>query len=259
MGTDSIPLRSAGVIDETHLNRIIDAICTDIVPRNTSGVATDQATGLGSATHSWKRAYIKSIVLGAVASGLKLSKSSTDDFQFDLNSLEMLRFGAQRIENQSSVSFANRPFGGVYFADQSGGKNQQISATTMTVVNGLTLTVKCSGRPMMFALVGDDDWETDEPYVQLKRFGPGTESSMNANVELYDSTNTTAVRESLLGMVQTLDDVELTVPPQAFRWVYTPSAGQTTFQIRARITSGPTTKRIEFNHCRFIAWELNGI
>lgn len=58
-GTGSLSTVSAGqIIRASHHNSIISAAKEDWVPRNSSGVATDEGGNMGTATYRWKRAYI---------------------------------------------------------------------------------------------------------------------------------------------------------------------------------------------------------
>lgn len=61
MGTTTIPSRSdTQTIFAAHENTMRDALLIDIVPRNSSGVATDGAGSLGNASLKWLKAHIES-------------------------------------------------------------------------------------------------------------------------------------------------------------------------------------------------------
>lgn len=61
MGSTTIPARSNNqTIDQNWFNLLQQAVSTDVVPRNSSGVATDSAGSLGSSTYQWLKAFIAS-------------------------------------------------------------------------------------------------------------------------------------------------------------------------------------------------------
>jgi hypothetical protein len=61
MSTVTLPARTDGqTIDETWFNKLREALYTDLVPRNSSGIATDVAGSLGDSTYGWLKAFIKS-------------------------------------------------------------------------------------------------------------------------------------------------------------------------------------------------------
>lgn len=61
MGTDTIPVRSDGqTIQSTHPNLLRTVLIGDLVPRNASGIATDEAGNLGTSTLAWLKAFIAS-------------------------------------------------------------------------------------------------------------------------------------------------------------------------------------------------------
>jgi microcystin-dependent protein len=60
MGTDTIQTATDGTaIPADHHNSIKGALTVDLLPRNSSGVVTDEAGDLGSSTYEWKAAYVK--------------------------------------------------------------------------------------------------------------------------------------------------------------------------------------------------------
>jgi len=68
MGTDTIVTAIDGVVipSDNH-NSIKGALTVDLLPRNTSGVVTDQAGDLGSSSYEWKKVYVNDIeVSGAI-------------------------------------------------------------------------------------------------------------------------------------------------------------------------------------------------
>lgn len=64
MGSGTLSTRAnAQVIDQTWFNQFLLAFVQDLIPRNSSGVATDQAGSLGSASLRFLNAYVMSMYL----------------------------------------------------------------------------------------------------------------------------------------------------------------------------------------------------
>ncbi len=105
MGTNNIPTATDGtIIPSTDHNAIKDALTNSHVPRNTSGVATDQAGSLGSSTFGWLNAFIKGVLnIGATASGISLSDDS-GELVFNVGASEVARIDANGI---TASSFPN--------------------------------------------------------------------------------------------------------------------------------------------------------
>jgi hypothetical protein len=56
MGTNTLPTRANGqFMDETWFDKINEALFGDLVPRNASGVATNNAGALGTVTYTWSQ------------------------------------------------------------------------------------------------------------------------------------------------------------------------------------------------------------
>jgi hypothetical protein len=97
MGTETIPERNSGqTIVKSFFNNLRSVLSGNHVPRNLSGVPSDQAGDLGESTFRWGDSYLKSIFLGIIASGLKISESGAamrfdaatgKNFSFYINSV----------------------------------------------------------------------------------------------------------------------------------------------------------------------------
>ena len=51
---------TSGTIETSHVNQYFNALTGDVIPHNTSGVATDEAGSLGSSTYKWLAVRIES-------------------------------------------------------------------------------------------------------------------------------------------------------------------------------------------------------
>lgn len=77
MGTNSLSSESDGnTADAGDVNQYKDALVQDLVPRNTSGVVTDEAGSLGSATYKWLGAFLKKITVGVPGNLVTIEESS---------------------------------------------------------------------------------------------------------------------------------------------------------------------------------------
>lgn len=77
MGSDTIPNRTDNTtIFAEHVNILKRVLAGDILPRNVSGVTTDLGGGVGSSTYRFDESFFLQLVIGAVASGLKIQESS---------------------------------------------------------------------------------------------------------------------------------------------------------------------------------------
>jgi len=83
MGQDTIPARSSGqTIISEFFNTLRSVLNETQVPRNSSGVATDQGGDLGTTAIRFGDAYIKKVILNTIGSAMTLSEDGTS-FRFD--------------------------------------------------------------------------------------------------------------------------------------------------------------------------------
>jgi len=71
-GTNTVPVITSNIIRKTHINQYQTAIGGDWVPRNTSGVATDDAGALGTSALRWGDSFIDTITVGVAVNAVKL-------------------------------------------------------------------------------------------------------------------------------------------------------------------------------------------
>lgn len=64
-GSNTISSVTGGVVRTSHVNQYFQALTQDLVPRNSSGVATSEAGNLGGSTFPWKNAVISTGYWGA--------------------------------------------------------------------------------------------------------------------------------------------------------------------------------------------------
>lgn len=103
MGTNTLTNRIDGqVISQSFFNDIHSALNGVLVPRNSSGIATDLFADFGSTSYRWNDGYLLRIFLGAIASGISFEDDS-GDLVFKRNSLEVGRFTANGMDASDLV------------------------------------------------------------------------------------------------------------------------------------------------------------
>lgn len=79
MGTANIPEAVDGTVHPTtHHNGIRSALMDNLVPRNASANAADEAGNLGTSAYRWLIGYIKSVFIGSVANNISIEASGND-------------------------------------------------------------------------------------------------------------------------------------------------------------------------------------
>lgn len=114
MGTNTLSTKNEGdVIVSPDPNQFEEALQEDFVPRNSSGVPTDQAGGLGQALLRWARSYIKEIILGDPDDDVMIGQSGgtffisvngTNVFEADETGLSQARVTQQEITTAQTVT-----------------------------------------------------------------------------------------------------------------------------------------------------------
>src|SRR4051812_26816518 len=84
MSDITLPLKIDGqTIDASWFNTIRDALGGDLIPRNTSGIATDLAGSLGTSSQRWVNVYLRNLLLadsGVNSITLKSPTTLTSDY-----------------------------------------------------------------------------------------------------------------------------------------------------------------------------------
>lgn len=158
MGINKLPDRVNGEgFDETWFNVIRSALIGDIVPRNSSGVATDQGGDVGSTTYRWNNAYLKKILLGTVANNNTIEESSSDliikvggNTKFNLNATNGM--DGQYLKSLS-VPTAARGTLGELETSSSGSFTSAVSNTREFITN-LEGSITTYGNPVWLGLIG---------------------------------------------------------------------------------------------------------
>lgn len=254
MGTGNLTVRSAGIFDETHLNEIISALLVDLVPRNSTGQTTDIAGGLGSSDFRYNRAFVESIVLGAVASGIKFDSDANGLF-FNANSAEMLRIGKHR--NRITIDGTDPGMGGVVVKEQSS-TSLAVIGTAITDISGLEVTLTTSGRPVWIGLISAEDFYDETTIGLIRLLSSDPDDSLTGYVEIYNETTAAVISRTALSVFcDTGSGVDRRFPCSIVKTIARLPAGTHTIKIRAAVTEADPA-RIQFFDTRLVAFELTG-
>jgi hypothetical protein len=133
MGTETIPDRSGGqTILAEWFNLLKRVLAGDIVPRNTSGVATNLGGNIGSDNYRFSKSYINIMNVGTAGS-LKTIEEDGNDIVFKFNNVEKGAMKANGLDQQISASSGS--FSG------SGD------------ITNLSVTITTRGRPVYIGLI----------------------------------------------------------------------------------------------------------
>lgn len=90
MGTNNLQTKNPGdVISSDDPNQYKTASTVNFVPRNSSGVPTDEGGTMGTTSYRWSVGYFTQLVVGVIASGLKIVENS-GKLAFQVNSTEII-------------------------------------------------------------------------------------------------------------------------------------------------------------------------
>lgn len=148
MGSNTLNNITKGIIRQLHPNQFYSALIGNLLPRNSSGVPTDIAGSLGEVSKRWDNAYIKSLFIGATASGLSIVENS--GLSFKVASSEKTRIPST---HRTVTTDGSDPGAGgiVTTAEQSDTE----TGTSYADMSGFSLTLTTLGRPVCIFMLGD--------------------------------------------------------------------------------------------------------
>lgn len=80
MGTNNYTTKNPGdVVSSDDPNQYKTGLTSDVVPRNTSGIPTDQAGSLGSTIYRWLRGFFIEVVFGDPDAGTKITSTGNNE------------------------------------------------------------------------------------------------------------------------------------------------------------------------------------
>lgn len=221
MGNDTIPARSGGqTITAQFFNLLRSVLGVDIVPRNSSGVATDDAGGLGTSVYRFGKSYIKSIVVGTAANNNEIAEGSNSDIEIKIDGNARYQFGENY--RQVTTGGGDPGRGGVGISDSSG-LFTTTSASYVDITN-LSVTITTNGRPVLLLLIPASgtspnfaNYESGTSSINLKYLRDSTDIA----IMQLDTNNTNSAHSNLV-------------------FFDTPAAGTYTYKLQGAAPSGNT-------------------
>lgn len=268
MGNETIPERLSGqTIVKSFFNILRDVLASNHVPRNSSGVATDQAGDLGESSFRWGTSYLKEVIMGVVASGMKMSENGTSyrfdaatgkDFAFYINSvlkgfIDVDGMDGTHLKDETVPydSRVNRGLGtsSGNISTASGSGTQVITNTTYTTVTNQTITLDTNGGSVLVTLQGSGG-------AGAFAVNSTTGDNQSGFVRIFRTNGASQVGETFLGGSGTGTGATATstnYPSSILMGVDTPSAGTQTYRLEAKLFTGTN---ITVSNVSLVAVEL---
>lgn len=266
-------------IRKTDVNDIRTALYQDFVPRDSSGITTTEAGGLGTSTYVWGDSFVNSLTLGSSGATPKISESS-NSLVFDTATASTNITGKINGVNAFDCSSTVCSFysGGSVVADiDANGINtddiangaitrakmesvgQQITSavdshafdqTSYVAVSGLSASITTTGRPVYVGLQAGTDVNanviysngggSDSAYIYVQFKRDGTVvAMMNQYIAVGGASGTTGARVG--------------IPPSAYHLIDTPSAGSYVYTVEYKTAAGDA---VQFEGVKLVAYEL---
>jgi hypothetical protein len=280
MASDTISTRADGdIIDQTWFNVIQSALGVDLVPRNASGVATDQAGSVGTSTYRFLNGQFMNLLLfsnNTKKVTIKSPNSLAADYSWTLPgslpsaqsvltvdasgvmeritpnevALLMTSTGANFIRStMTKGSGTSVTAGNVAIAASSG--SYSTTSTSYVNVSNQSITIVHTGKPVRICLIpggvasiGVDTANTNGGTATFQILASGT-STLNAEFPLVISTSD--------DFATPLTRI-LSVPPGGIDTIDIVGAGTTTYILRAKKDADAATAYV--TNCRLVAYEL---
>lgn len=244
-GTGTLLNVSGGKVQTTHVNQYYSALNQDVVPRNSSGVATDLGGNLGQSALRWGIAYENAIQLGANADNIQLTDSSSN--------LNIIVGGNTifSIPSTGSAFIARKNLPSVGQQTSSSSSTFSTSSTSFTNVTGLSVTFTTTGRPVMLLLQPDGSGNT--PLFGSSSGTSNTDPAMYAQF-LRDGTSLGAPIFQLVLTGVSTTATEMEVPPGSMNMLDTGATATShtyTMQVKAATNTTALVK-----YCVLVAYEL---
>lgn len=148
MSSDTLPDRTAGqTIFADHQNIFKRAFVQDVVPRNSSGVATDVAGSLGTALLKWLTGHLNTLYLytGSRFTGITRASGGSDYTLTLPNALPAIQ-KYMLVASDGTVTFSNP-------APSYSSDITTATATSGSPVTAATKTLTTNGRPVLLGLL----------------------------------------------------------------------------------------------------------
>jgi len=157
MGDNTLITKLDGdTISVNDVNQYKTAMNQDIVPRSTSGVATNEAGSFGTTVYRWLSGWVKTLNIGTPANnniidedGTGLRLKSDSGIQIDINGTPIGSGIDSNGISRNMLAQAN------YQLSASCGVYNLTGTTAETDVTNLSVTITTTGKPVMIGLCAD--------------------------------------------------------------------------------------------------------
>lgn len=237
MSTNTIPERQDGTtIFASWANDIRTALSGDVVPRNVSGVPTDQAGSIGSTSYKWLEAFFNNLYLYNSTTRTKISRASGG------SNHELILPNAAPAQNSAPIHASTA---GVIsydltgnFVESAASGDFDSSATSFTDVTNLSVTITSNGRPVWIGLIGDS-----------ASVASRVASTSNGNRLRFLKNGATSLCDMFVGSDAFIH------PPGMFNFIDTAAtAGSITYKLQVQASSGAQTMSVY--RCKLVAVQL---
>lgn len=244
MGTNSLSSDTdGGIASASDINQYKEAIQGDLVPRNASGVATDEAGSIGTSLLAWLTGYIKTLFVGPPANLNKIEADS-GDIVIKVNDIEALRLtesGGQAGNATTPNQVSGNDSGGPWTNDNP----QATGVSNEEDIREQDVEITTLGRPVLITL---SSYLTETGVLRLvdNTVVIGSPPSYGCIIRLKRGATTVAA-------FNYISDSDFNIPLPLSVWD-TPSAGTYTYKWTVQPLEGCA---MNLDHIQTKAMELN--
>jgi hypothetical protein len=261
MGIGNINSATDGTtIPSAHHNSLKDALCVDVVPRNVSGVVTNEAGSLGSSTFVWLYAFMRRLFIGDPIKNNSVWTEPGGDIVITRNNIDVCSVLATGL-----FGLATNSVGNSQMQDNSVNTNEIVNNAVTNAKRGLTVGQQISSSCGNFSTSSDSFVDVTNLSVSITTLGRPVMVFLQP---VADSNIYTPNDGSVNAKIRiTRDGVEIsqfTITGYSASYAfYTPSmltmdvvaAGSYNYKLQA-IVENLTNKSVYINNYKLVAYEL---
>jgi hypothetical protein len=250
-GSNSLTSVSGGKVQTTHVNQFYSAFNQNLVPRNSSGVATDIGGDLGQSNLRWEDLFAKKLNVGASASLLFMDENS-GKIRFGVGGVGVTEIEATGLNGagiKDATITSGKHAAAVYGIAAATSGLYTSTSTTFGLVTNQTVAVTTTGRPVKIALMGGTSSGSHSGiYGQCSSC-----TTFNQWIRLL--RNGTEISRQSVGATQsTSGTLRVMVPCGSFDVLDAPrAAGSYTYTLEAAIETGGT---VGVSECKLTVMEI---
>ncbi len=240
MGTNTLPTAVSGnIIPKEHHNGLKQAMETDWVPRNSSGVATENAGSLGTSSLPWLQMFF-----GAAASELSIREDS-GKIAFYVGNAKVSEMDADGLIGSGikDDSIARGKLNVSNYSLASGSGLISTNSTSFVLATNQSINITTIGRPVLL-MVLTDQGGSNTSGVTFESSTTGRQGELQ-----FRSGASTALSTPNAGIITTPQDY---ITPLST--IVTPSAGTHNYRLYYRVTG--TLSTMYLTRIRLLALEL---